>query len=90
MHEDNFDWEGGGMRFSERNGILKAKDVFQLNSMDNDLRNSLWNVSYLHIFQYLDKVNSLSYTGADEFAKLFWRDFLKKPIDTIPNYSDSL
>jgi hypothetical protein len=32
------------MQFSERMGFKPVKDIIQINSMDDDLRNGLWNV----------------------------------------------
>jgi hypothetical protein len=57
------------MRFSERQGIIATKSI-QKNSMDLDLRNSIWNViqhEYVHLVQQ---------SGA---LKMLYRDFWKVP-----------
>jgi len=70
------------MRFSERIGKKNPKWNLQINSMDGDLRNGLWNVIYEHI------VNKMR----DPAIPKFWRDFFtkvydkffKQPTDQIP------
>lgn len=71
------------MKFSEREGIVKVKDVMQLDGMDNDLRNSLWNKFQIHI---LNKSNHHTSGGSvlEKFYHDLWGDFFKKPIDEIP------
>lgn len=70
------------MKFSERIGIIKAKDTIQIDFIDDDLRNGLWNA--FQIF-YLDKVNSdwLNRSEYLLFFKLLWHNFFKIPLDTL-------
>lgn len=72
------------MRFSERVGLVKVKDSIQMDSIDNDLKNGLWNVFYSFHF---DKTESV-YIENWEQNKLMidiWHNFFKKPIDKIPS-----
>lgn len=75
------------MRFSERQGIRPLKKIVQIDSMDDALRNRLWNVL---TEAYWPK----SHGGYDslrhhpEFKGLLerlWHDHLKLPQDTIPD-----
>ncbi len=63
------------MRFSQRRGKVPATKKIQLESMDDELRNSLWNVITT---SYLDKIIS------NDLHKCLWRDFYKEPIDQVP------
>lgn len=80
------------MRFSERYGYKKVRDLVQLESMDEPLRNALWSLLKLHIW---DKVRassgiyhgySLSGFGNEEIATLchrLWYSYFKKPLDQL-------
>ena len=41
------------MRFSERQGYQKTRDAIQIDSMDEALRNSLWTVLQVHVWNYV-------------------------------------
>jgi hypothetical protein len=72
-------------RFSERVGVKPPKTVLQLNSMDSDLRNGLWNCVVLSLWPYLPKsehYDSPSY--GDIFFKRLWSWHYKQPVDQIP------
>lgn len=73
------------MKFSERMGIVKAKDTIQLESMDDDLRVGLWNI--FQIF-FLDKMDEyfLDRSPALIFFQNLWLHHLKKPLDTLDSY----
>ncbi len=62
------------MKFSERYGYKKVRDAVQFESMDDALRNGLWNLFHFR------KDNS----GSAEFLIIFWTDYLKKSRDEIP------
>jgi len=74
------------MKFSERQGITKVKDIIQFESMDDDLRNSLWNVFYNYVLNDLIKstANAVRYTTSWSEIKNLWKNFYIKPIDSIP------
>ncbi len=82
------------MKFSQRLGIVLAEKAIQIESLDQDLRNSLW--SQLTIY-YWDKFNKqkydfgsrIDYISGSNLNSLFnglWLSYFKKPIDTIPDY----
>ena len=74
------------MKFSERIGITPSKAI-QLKSMDDDLRNGLWNVVFEYFLEDIaDQVwatDSMNF----EFFKTIWSDHFKKHTDNIPPLS---
>lgn len=73
------------MKFSERMGYTKPKDIIQYESIDDDLKNDLWNLyygNYLEAAEYQD-IYLLPEDFKTYFKKL-WTDFLKKKINEIP------
>jgi len=77
------------VHFSERYGFKRVKDVFQVDSMNEDLRNGLWNALLSSCLERLfpprTEYDSEDYLFSDaaSFAQALWRDFLKKPMDEI-------
>ena len=70
------------MKFSERLGFKPVKEQLQVDSVDGELRNSLWSV-YLEFF--LQKVENWNQNPElTRFARALWYEFFKKPIDTLP------
>ena len=72
------------MRFSERIGKRKGRCKLQVDSMDNELRNSLWNTIYTHIVApiYMVFAHSMSDDWEDFFDSI-WIDFFKLPVDNL-------
>ncbi len=70
--------------FSQRKGIKPVKNVIQVDSMEGDLRNGLWNALFTF---YWSKVKSTGYyydyKKIDVLLKLLWHSYFKKPIDTL-------
>ena len=66
------------MNFSQRIGQEPATKELQLNSIDRDLKNSLWNVFKLEI---LDRINYLS---LESFNENLWVNYFKDQVDFIP------
>lgn len=72
--------------FSQREGIKPVKNIIQVNNIDQDLRNGLWNA--LTIFYWVQvkeeyipinkKINTL-------FIKI-WKDYFKNPLDTLDHH----
>ncbi len=78
------------MRFSQRIGKTKATKDIQLDSIDDELKNGLWNL--VKIF-YLDTLEKYKQYGTPEFktfANVLWHNFFKLPIDTIPEYDSQI
>ena len=80
------------MRFSEKYGLKPMKTAIQKDSMDQDLRNSLWNSLQI---SYWDNLQAdyhgrhyLSGLGNESFNLLcrrLWHNYFKQPLDTLPN-----
>ena len=64
--------------FSQRKGFKPGAEVIQTDSMNSELRNSLWNVLDIKVWSY----------GRFEiyaFSEILWFRFFKKPIDSRPD-----
>ena len=74
------------MTFSERQGMIKPKVGLQIDSIDQALRNCLWN-SINRI--YIEKFNRGSYNRSvlADFLKTLWNDYFKQPNDGIDEYN---
>jgi len=74
--------------FSQRMGIKPIKTVIQVDFMDDDLRNSLWNALCLFYWSKVegDRISSPINAYIDLLLKVLWLDYFKKPIDTLSNY----
>lgn len=77
--------------FSQRIGIKPVKNIIQVDSMDAELRSSLWNALSLFYWNRV-KRNPGSIYGyvylsdnrdMDILFKLLWHRYFKKPIDTL-------
>jgi len=75
-------------RFSQRKGFQPVSTVIQVNAMNSELRNSLWNVLDVFIWQS-ERFLYAQYGNPkiDDFSSALWFHFLKKPVDTRPRYS---
>lgn len=75
------------MSFSERNGHVAARTVLQLDSIDEPLKNSLWNALQIFIwdrYSYEGLSAQTSRSGLNNFFRSLWLDFFVTPVDTIP------
>lgn len=72
------------MRFSERIGKRQIKVEIQLNYMDKDLLNGLWNVITVHILEPMRREKYIPYSDYDQLVKLLWLNHFKEPLDEIP------
>jgi hypothetical protein len=75
------------MKFSERQGFTKAKDIIQIKSIDDDLANGIWNLIYVNFFKKV-KGEWISRTNSDFLFRKLWTSFLKLPIDRMREYGD--
>ena len=77
------------MKFSQRIGITPVKTVLQVNDMDTDLRNGLWNVI---LEQFWGNIQFRHYSNEEmqfNANKYIWTNFLKKAADTFySNYAE--
>jgi hypothetical protein len=72
--------------FSQRKGLKPIKTVIQVDSMDDDLRNALWNV--LSVF-YWDQVKTGRMSDHKATIVLFrrlWMSYFKWPFDTLDDH----
>ena len=70
------------LSFSQRNKILPDKKKLQMNSMDSDLKNAIWNILLRSCFH--DK-----FPETHKFFRKLWDLHFKLPIDEIPLLPDS-
>ena len=73
------------MRFSQRIGKIAVRTALQVESMDDPLKNRLWNTIinvYLLSFTDFARANSISNRG--QICKLIWEEFFTLPITDIP------
>lgn len=75
------------MKFSERLGYKPVKEQLQVESIDNDLKNSLWSV-FLELF-FKGLSNEHPEYLLHTYHKALWFNFFKLPIDTSYIHNDS-
>jgi hypothetical protein len=77
------------MRFSQRIGKRPVKTVLQIESIDEDLKNRLWNGILEDFFDQISDYSSNDYVETEKikWCKYIWKDFFKKAIDEIPKYT---
>ncbi len=77
------------MRFSQRIGKTPIKNLLQIESIDKDLKNRLWNIIIESFFDLFRDFVSNSRNEKAELMKLIWKEFFKKPIDEIPTFTNT-
>ncbi|MDR2100606.1 MAG: hypothetical protein LBP40_07275 [Campylobacteraceae bacterium] len=77
------------LTFSQRYGYEPAKKILQTNSIDAELKNRLWNVFSIEIFNKLQNDDIFASEKSkllSDFCNNLWHNFYKKDIDNIPYY----
>jgi len=75
------------MKFSQRIGKVSAQKQIQIDSLDDDLKNGLWNGIKTFVIDSLEKNNRYSSASQfDSFCANLWHNYYKLPIDNIPSY----
>jgi hypothetical protein len=77
------------MLFSQKHGYKPVKNVIQLESIDTELRNGLWNaldIFYWSEGQLHEHLSSPHNSKLKGLFHVLWLDYFKKPIDTIRGY----
>lgn len=75
------------MRFSQRIGKTQATKNIQLESIDKDLLNGLWNLIKIFMLDTIPKHSKYGNGGDfNNFSDILWHNFYKLPIDTIPEH----
>lgn len=84
------------MRFSERMGFTPVKELIQVESMDNDLRNGLWNTFESIIagpgISVCENTYMNVYKPSNIFEKFMinqWCNFFKYPLSKMPEFFNS-
>jgi hypothetical protein len=72
------------VRFSERIGKKPKKVEIQIDHIDDELRNGIWNVLCMYIHEQLEKQVWLGNSKYKSFIESIWFSFFKEPIDKIP------
>lgn len=88
------------MSFSERYGYKPIKEIIQIESVDEPLRNGLWSLLKVHCWDHVSPSTGLyggyylSDYGNEEIQTLctrLWFNYFKKPLDNLSNdWSDVL
>jgi hypothetical protein len=79
-----------GKKFSERIGLVPVKTDIQLDYIDEELQNSLWNVVLKYILQPLRGENYLSSSPYKNFIESLWFNHFKEPLDNIPHGTSNI
>lgn len=77
------------MLFSERYGHTPPKSIIQIDSIDDALRNSLWSILKVHIWDHVhfSQYGSLFRMNPEigTFCQRMWFNYYKLPLDTLEN-----
>jgi len=73
-----------GKKFSERIGLVKVKTEIQLDYIDEELKNSLWNIVLKYILEPIRDKPYLSSSSYKNFIESLWFNHFKEPLDKIP------
>lgn len=74
------------MRFSDRIGITDIKSIIQLDFIDEELQNGLWNIFQVFFIQAMMKEDAYAMSSSrfKGFIESLWFTFFKEPMDLIP------
>lgn len=72
--------------FSQRKGIKQVKNIIQVDKMDDDLRNGLWNALTVFYWNQVKGRHISRCENMDTLLKRLWHIYFKRPIDTIEDY----
>lgn len=82
------------MKFSDRIGITKPRDLIQMDSMDQILRNKLWTYFYFYYIENLSNSgNIISRDNSQQFIQLMvdiWSGYYNSKLDELPTRVDNL
>ena len=76
------------MKFSQRISKTPIRESLQIASIDDDLRNGLWNLVFAVYLEHLEYwVRDCS--GEEKlFFRLMWHEFFKYPLDSLAERTD--
>lgn len=79
------------MRFSERYGYKPVREIIQKKSINEELKNRLWNLINFYIFNKykknlpMQKISPIAESNLNTYFANFYHNHLKESIDEIPN-----
>ena len=82
------------MKFSQRKGLSPSEKLVQIDSVDDDLRNSLWSVLTAMYWDKFDRdkhdimgerVDYINGSNLEQFFRALYLHYFKKPTDTQPS-----
>ena len=77
--------------FSQRKGLKPVAETIQIDSIDESLRNSLWNALDILLWSSEDFLHrQYGLPHIDGFSQALWFHYFKKPIDTRPEQSSRI
>jgi len=77
--------------FSERKGLKPISEVIQIESMNEALRNSLWNALDMALWSAKDFIyREYGEPHIQQLSESLWFHYFKKPIDTRPDQPDEV
>lgn len=76
------------MKFSQRIGILPLSKTLQIEEIDDELRNGLWNVYQFNLINVIERLDRPR-DSFETFFKALWHHFYKLRSDTIPYNTDT-
>lgn len=77
--------------FSERKGFKPVSEVIQLDSMNEALRNSLWNALDVALWSTEDFIfRQYGEPHIKSLSRSIWFHYLKRPIDTLPRWGNQI
>lgn len=77
--------------FSQRRGLKPVLETIQADSMNNDLRNSIWNALDVALWStdgFLWK--QYGETEIEPLSRVIWFNYFKKPLDSRPDRNDKI
>lgn len=83
--------------FSERKCLKPIKSMIQIDSMDDDLRNGLWNALTIHYWNLVKPTHFIGYRyflsshdGIQTLVRRLWVHYFRETVDTIGNDWDDI
>ena len=74
------------MSFSQRKGIKPVRKAIQIDDIDSDLRNSLWNALDIHYWQRVHTAYISIAKDVNDLIIRVWLNYFKVPIDTLSDH----
>lgn len=74
------------MKFSERYGYKTARETIQIDSISIELRNLLWNILKMHVWDHVNTASSSTlryHSEMNNFCRKVWFHYFKRPLDTL-------